>query len=186
MIFNSRLTWRRSYRYDLVETMQRLLPEKSISLMVYLHANNRSLMVEVDRDVLDSISKYWNITLDRHPHLVFDCFLWSSVKWSLRTMLQAREKTNKRFHGAIPKLLHSIKHSRSKAAPLDDELHHVRDTSTLVFRIERRFLSFSVSIWLWISIKQSSLISLRWKRTTSPMPEITFPANHCCLLHPIS
>jgi hypothetical protein len=48
------------------------------------------------------------------------------VKWSLRTILQAREKTNKRFHGAIPKLLHSIKHSRSKADPLDDELHHVR------------------------------------------------------------
>ena len=41
-------------------------------------------------------------------------------------MLQAREKTNKRFHGAIPKLLHSIKHSRSKAAPSDDELHQVR------------------------------------------------------------
>ena len=39
--------------------MQRLLPEKSISLMVYLHANNRSLMVEVDRDVLDSIAKYF-------------------------------------------------------------------------------------------------------------------------------
>jgi len=39
-------------------------------------------------------------------------------------MLQAREKTNKRFHGAIPKLLHSIKHSRSKADPIDDELHH--------------------------------------------------------------
>jgi hypothetical protein len=51
--------------------------------------------------------------------------LSSSVKWSLRTILQAREKTNKRFHGAIPKLLHSIKHSRSKADPLDDELHHV-------------------------------------------------------------
>ncbi|CAF0959671.1 unnamed protein product [Rotaria sordida] len=87
-----------------VETMQRLLPEKSISLMVYLHANNRSLIVEIDREVLDSIT--------------------NSVKWSLRTMLQAREKTNKRFHGAIPKLLHSIKHSRSKADPLDDDLHH--------------------------------------------------------------
>ncbi|CAF4181696.1 unnamed protein product, partial [Rotaria sp. Silwood2] len=87
-----------------VETMQRLLPEKSISLMVYLHANNRSLIVEIDREVLESIT--------------------NSVKWSLRTMLQAREKTNKRFHGAIPKLLHSIKHSRSKADPLDDNLHH--------------------------------------------------------------
>ncbi|CAF4770781.1 unnamed protein product [Rotaria socialis] len=87
-----------------VETMQRLLPEKSISLMVYLHANNRSLIVEIDREVLESIT--------------------NSVKWSLRTMLQAREKTNKRFHGAIPKLLHSIKHSRSKADPLDDDLHH--------------------------------------------------------------
>lgn len=49
----------------------------------------------------------------------------SSVKWSLRTILQAREKTNKKFHGAIPKLLHSIKHSRSKADPLDDDLHNV-------------------------------------------------------------
>ncbi|CAF4680742.1 unnamed protein product, partial [Rotaria sp. Silwood1] len=87
-----------------VETMQRLLPEKSISLMVYLHANNRSLIVEIDREVLESIT--------------------NSVKWSLRTMLQAREKTNKRFHGAIPKLLHSIKHSRSKADPFDDDLHH--------------------------------------------------------------
>lgn len=78
-------------------------------------------MVEVDRDVLDSISKYG----EYHSPLDFDCFLCSSVKWTLRTMLQAREKTNKRFHGAIPKLLHSIKHSRSKAAPLDDELHQV-------------------------------------------------------------
>lgn len=162
--------------------MQRLLPEKSISLMVYLHANNRSLMVEVDRDVLDSISKYG----EYHSPLDFDCFLFSSVKWSLRTMLQAREKTNKRFHGAIPKLLHSIKHSRSKAAPLDDELHHVGDTWTFIGTMERRVLSFSVSIWLWISIKQSSLISPRWKRMTSPMPEITFPANPCCLRHPIS
>jgi hypothetical protein len=40
-----------------VETMQRLLPEKSISLMVYLHANNRSLIVEIDREVLESITK---------------------------------------------------------------------------------------------------------------------------------
>ncbi|UJR22782.1 hypothetical protein I4U23_025814 [Adineta vaga] len=87
-----------------VETMQRLLPEKSVSLMVYLHANNRSLIVEIDHEVLESIT--------------------NSVKWSLRLILQAREKTNKRFHGAIPKLLHSIKHSRSKADPLDDELHH--------------------------------------------------------------
>lgn len=41
----------------LVETMQRLLPEKSISLMIYLHANNRSLIVEIDREVLESITK---------------------------------------------------------------------------------------------------------------------------------
>ncbi|CAF0889004.1 unnamed protein product [Adineta ricciae] len=87
-----------------VETMQRLLPEKCISLMVYLHANNRSLVVEIDREVLESIT--------------------NSVKWILRLILQAREKTNKRFHGAIPKLLHSIKHSRSKADPLDDKLHY--------------------------------------------------------------
>ncbi|CAF3764861.1 unnamed protein product, partial [Adineta steineri] len=87
-----------------VETMQRLLPEKSISLMIYLHANNRSLVFEIDREVLESIT--------------------NSVKWSLRTIVQAREKTDKRFHGAIPKLLHSIKHSRSKADPLDDNLHH--------------------------------------------------------------
>jgi len=38
--------------------MQRLLPEKSISLMVYLHANNRSLIVEIDREVLESITQY--------------------------------------------------------------------------------------------------------------------------------
>ncbi|CAF1270168.1 unnamed protein product [Adineta steineri] len=87
-----------------VEAMQRLLPEKSISLMIYLHANNRSLVFEIDREVLESIT--------------------NSVKWSLRTIVQAREKTDKRFHGAIPKLLHSIKHSRSKADPLDDNLHH--------------------------------------------------------------
>lgn len=87
-----------------VDTMQRLLPEKSISLMIYLHANNRSLIVEIDREVLQTIT--------------------NSVKWSLRTILQAREKTNKKFHGAIPKLLHSIKHSRVKADPYDDELHH--------------------------------------------------------------
>jgi hypothetical protein len=43
--------------FNLVETMQRLLPEKSISLMVYLHANNRSLIVEIDREVLESITK---------------------------------------------------------------------------------------------------------------------------------
>lgn len=43
-------------------------------------------------------------------------------------MLQAREKTGKRFHGAIPKLLHSLKHSRSKFAPDDEELHQVRKT----------------------------------------------------------
>jgi hypothetical protein len=43
--------------FSLVETMQRLLPEKSISLMVYLHANNRSLIVEIDREVLESITK---------------------------------------------------------------------------------------------------------------------------------
>lgn len=42
----------------LVETMQRLLPEKSISLMVYLHANNRNLLIEVDREVVESISKF--------------------------------------------------------------------------------------------------------------------------------
>ena len=40
-------------------------------------------------------------------------------------MLRAREKTHKRFHGAIPKLLHSIKHSRSKADHNDNELHYV-------------------------------------------------------------
>jgi len=87
-----------------VETMQRLLPEKSISLMIYLHANNRSLMVEIDREVLQTIT--------------------NSVKWCLRTILQAREKTKKKFHGAIPKLLHSIKHSRAKVDPYDDDLHH--------------------------------------------------------------
>lgn len=43
--------------FSLVEAMQRLLPEKSISLMIYLHANNRSLIVEIDRDVIDSIVK---------------------------------------------------------------------------------------------------------------------------------
>lgn len=44
-------------RISTVETMQRLLPEKSVSLMVYLHANNRSLLVEIDREVLESITK---------------------------------------------------------------------------------------------------------------------------------
>ncbi len=74
------------------------------------------------------IEKFLNQLRSKYLDVFFnDLFiiLSSSVKWSLRTILQAREKTNKRFHGAIPKLLHSIKHSRSKADPLDDELHHV-------------------------------------------------------------
>lgn len=41
-------------------------------------------------------------------------------------MLQAREKTDKNFHGAIPKLLHAIKHSHSKADLLDLDLNNVR------------------------------------------------------------
>lgn len=60
-------------------------------------------------------------------------------------MLQAREKTNKRFHGAIPKLLHSIKHSRSKADPIDDELHHVDHRFPL--ECQSIFVSYRESIW---------------------------------------
>ena len=77
-------------------------------------------------------------------------------------MLQAREKTNKRFHGAIPKLLHSIKHSHSKADPTDDELHHVHHAfqSNVIYSL----LSSRESIWLWISFKQYSPIYPHWKR----------------------
>ena len=74
------------------------------------------------------IEKYWNQSASNSFHfvsLIASSKVSSSVKWSLRMILQAREKTNKRFHGAIPKLLHSIKHSRSKADPSDDELHQV-------------------------------------------------------------
>ena len=79
--------------------------------------------------LLKLIEKFWNQLLSKlvlYSSLFFSKILDSSVKWSLRTLLQAREKTNKRFHGAIPKLLHSIKHSCSKADPFDVELHHVR------------------------------------------------------------
>ena len=62
-------------------------------------------------------------------------------------MLQAREKTNKRFHGAIPKLLHSIKHSRSKAEPLDDELHQVKNSIDKILFFQRMFSFLSASLF---------------------------------------
>lgn len=61
----------------LVETMQRLLPEKSISLMIYLHANNRSLIVQIDRDVIESIAKF-----DRRERKSWKTSLFFSVRWN--------------------------------------------------------------------------------------------------------